>query len=164
MDLIPRNSIEPHHLNFDGWRTLQLLLLDTGMPIHGWSGTADGEVISEQTASDWGRTLLQCVGRGDLVVVEIPDRFYAEGVRSRIRVLAAQMRDPVPAVDSIHELMWLAVMMAAQQGLAVDPGSVVGESTIDPGLIVVRELHTDEEEWVRQFSAFCLASGGFEQC
>ena len=163
VDLDPCNDIAPFQATWAQWTTLHLLCIDTRVNLRSWSNANDGTPVCAADADSWGTAIDAHVRVGDLIAVDVPDRTFFQGFRTRIRVVSAQLAHPVPAVGPTEELRWIYTLHLASEGVGVDPMERIGPATVAPGRMVVRDLTATELRWLREFAEFCAGSGGFAQ-
>jgi len=191
MDLVGVGNESLHqHYNWTGWSVLLGVLDQIGADTSEFSGSNDGEIVSEDAALACAELLHDALDREALVVVNIPDSSYSGGVYSRFDLA------PDPAVPLPITLADLELLAAPADAAPVDPAlaafhealsGVTGDTSIrtqeifgiksslyvtgqkilttnqDPSWVFLADLDDTDIAWLRSFALFCERSGGFAQ-
>lgn len=155
MDLVALSPVDPDFGEFRaswvGWGVLYDLFIELGCDISEMSVSNDGEIVTEATALEWGRSIEENLDR--IVEVRYQDPSFTTGFRSELRVAGTT----TPVLLSRHEIA--KVMIAETMGVTQHDEILVDEV---PLVIPVTELK-DSLNWLLRVAWFFRNSGGFAQ-
>jgi hypothetical protein len=163
VELTPVLAGQPMTVNWNSWVLLEILLVDCQVDLGLFSAVGDGGLVDEASTREWANAIDEHLFKGDLVAVDIPDRHFTNGVRTRVRVLASQVRNPVPPAGVEVEERWRMATRLRADGFVLSKNLGLDVVEVDPGDMVVRELTEQEAAWLGRFATFCMESGGFYQ-
>lgn len=155
MDLYALAPEDPEFSEFRaswvGWGVLSDLLVELGCDVTEMAVSNDGDLVSEETAREWGRAIEENLDR--IVEVRYHDPSFSTGFRSELRVIDTK----TPVLLSRHEIS--RVVMAETMGVTHDDEPAVDEV---PLVVPVTELK-ESLNWLLRVAWFFRNSGGFAQ-
>ena len=152
MDLYALAPEDPEFSEFSaswvGWGVLSDLLIELGCEM---SVSNDGDLVSELTATNWGRAIEENLDR--IVEVRYHDESFAAGFRSELRVIGSK----TPVLLTRHEIS--RVVMAETMGVTNEDRYANDEV---PFVLPILELK-ESLNWLLRAAWFFRNSGGFAQ-
>lgn len=155
MDLVALAPVDPEfgefYASWIGWGVLSDLLVELGCDITEMAASNDGDLVSEETAEQWGRAIEDNI---DLIVeVRYQDPNFTCGFRSELRVIGTK----TPVLLSRHEIS--RVVYSETMGAARYNEPVADEV---PVVIPIVDL-PESLNWLLRAAWFFRNSGGFAQ-